>query len=318
MESIDKSIKNKGGLPVTEKDKVAELLNGACDMHLHSGPSLVPRSVDDIEAIQAYTDAGLIAMVIKDQYFMSTHRAHFINKYIFKGTHTTAYGSIALNNSVGGLSPHAVDAAIRSGAKVVWMPTVSAERHIQRAKERAKKGLSHIVGIPVPEKPLYNEIPLKIIDKEGMLLSQVSEICRLIAEADIVLGSGHITVNETRMLIEEAKRQGVKKIVVDHPNILGYKKEDIMEMVERDAMIELVAAVALAEPGGIEEIVGLIKMITPEKVVLVTDLGQPAYPFPLPITGLKDLISRLLESGITEDEIETMLKKNPKRLLNLD
>jgi hypothetical protein len=299
-------------------DKVMELLKGACDMHLHSGPSLVPRSVDDVEAIQAYSEAGMLAMVIKDQYFMSTQRAHFINKYIFKGTHTTAYGSIALNNSVGGLSPHAVDAAIRSGAKVVWMPTVSAERHIERAKERAKKGLSHIVGIPVPAKPLYTEIPLKIIDENGALLSQIPEICRLVAEADIVLGSGHITVNETRILIEEAKRQGVKKIVVDHPNILGYTKEDIMEMAGRGAMIELVAAVALAEPGGIEEIVGLIKMITPEKVVLVTDLGQPAAPFPLPIIGIKDLIKKLLDSGIEEQEIETMFKKNPKRLLNLD
>jgi hypothetical protein len=299
-------------------DKVFELLNGACDMHLHSGPSLVPRAVDDVEAIQAYSEVGMLAMVIKDQYFMSTHRAHFINKYIFKGTHTTAYGAIALNNSVGGINPNVVDAAIRSGAKVVWMPTVSAERHIERAKERAKKGLSHIVGIPVPADPLYPEIPLKLTDNDGSLLSQIPEICRLIAKADIVLGSGHVTVSETRLLIEEAKRQGVRKIVVDHPNILGYQKEDIMEMADRGAMIELVAAVALAEPGGIEEIVGLIKMITPEKVVLVTDLGQPAYPFPLPIVGLKDLLKKLLESGITSQEIDIMLKKNPKRLLNLD
>lgn len=298
-------------------DNAMQILKGACDMHLHSGPSLVPRSVDDVEAVQKYTEAGLSAVVIKDQYFMSTQRAHYINKYIFKDAHTTAYGSVALNNTVGGLSPHVVDAAIKSGAKVVWMPTVSSERHVEKAKERARKGQSGIVGVPPPKDPLYPEIPLKIVDNKGVLLGQIPEICRLIAKADIVLGSGHITVDETRLLVEEAKRQGVRKIIVDHPNIMGYRKEDMLEMVERGAMIELVAAVALAEPGGIEEIVDLIRTIAPENVVLVSDLGQPAAPFPKPIDGLKDLVSKLLGSGISELDLEIMLKENPKKLLNI-
>lgn len=298
--------------------KVIQLLKGACDMHLHSGPSLVPRSVDDVEAVQRYTEAGMSAVVIKDQYFMSTQRAHYINTYIFKGTHTTAYGSVALNNTVGGLSPHVVDAAIKSGAKVVWMPTVSSKRHVEKARERARKGQSGIVGVPPPKDPLYPEVPLEIVDNSGTLLPQISEICKLIAKADIVLGSGHISVAETRLLVDEAKRQGVQKIVVDHPNIMGYQKDDILEMVDKGAMIELVAAVALAEPGGIEELVGLIEMITPEHAILVSDLGQPAFPFPKPIDGLKDLLGKLLASGITGDALETMLKKNPRRLLNIE
>jgi hypothetical protein len=298
-------------------DKSAHILNGACDMHLHSGPSLVPRSVNDVEAVRDYTEAGLSAVVIKDQYFMSTQRAFYINEYIFKGTHTTAYGSVALNNTVGGLSPHVVDAAIKSGAKVVWMPTVSSARHLEKAKERARKGQSGIVGVPLPKEPLYPEVPLKIIDNSGALLGQISEICRLIAKADIVLGSGHITIDETRLLVEEAKRQGVRKIVVDHPNIMGYQKSDMLEMVDRGAMIELVAAVALAEPGGIEEIVDLINTLTPENVVLVSDLGQPARPFPKPLAGLRTLVDNLLANGITEQSLGIMLKENPRKLMGI-
>lgn len=299
-------------------DNTSKILSGACDMHLHSGPSLVPRSVDDVEAVQKYTEAGLAAVVIKDQYFMSTQRAHYINTYIFKGTHTKAYGSIALNNTVGGLSPHVVDAAIKSGAKVVWMPTVSSEKHVKRAIENAKKGQPHLKGVPLPKNPLFPEIPLKIIDPNGKLLPQISDICRLIAEADIVLGSGHISLEETRLLVDEAKRRGVKKIIVDHPNILGYRKEDMLEMTDKGALIELVAAVALVEPGGIEELVDLIKTITPERVVLVSDLGQPAAPFPKPIEGLKDLVNKLLDAGISEKDLNTILKKNPRHLLSLD
>ena len=299
-------------------DRVMELLNGACDMHVHTGPSLVPRSIDDVEAVERYSELGLLAMVIKDQYFMSTQRAQFLNKYVFKGTHTTAYGAIALNNSVGGVCPHAVDAAIRTGAKVIWMPTVSAERHVERARERARKGLSHIVGIPVAANPLYEEIPLKLVDRDGALLGEVKEICSLIARADIVLGTGHVTVAEARLLIDEAKRQGVKKIVVDHPHILGYRREEMQEMADKGAFIELVSAYALAEPGGMELTAELIRLIGPERVVLVTDLGQPAAPFPLPSVGIKDFVAKLLALGIQECEIDTMLKQNPKRLLNLD
>jgi hypothetical protein len=299
-------------------DRVMELLNGACDMHVHTGPSLVPRSINDVEAIEAYSKLGLLAMVIKDQYFMSTQRAEFLNKYVFKGKHTTAYGAIALNNSVGGVCPHAVDAAIRSGAKVIWMPTVSAEKHVERAKERARKGLSHIVGVPVAVNPLYEEIPLKIADKDGALLNEVKEICSLIAKADIVLGTGHVTVDEARLLIDEAKRQGVKKIVVDHPQILGYSKEDVLEMADKGAFIELIAAYALAEPEGMDVTTELIRLVGPERVVLVTDLGQPSAPFPLPAVGIKDFVSKLMCMGIEGCEIDVMLKRNPKRLLNLD
>lgn len=39
------------------------------------------------------------------------------------------YGGLVLNEFTGGLSPKAVDAAIRQGAKIIWMPTISANQH---------------------------------------------------------------------------------------------------------------------------------------------------------------------------------------------
>ena len=38
-------------------DKIAKLLRGAVDLHVHSGPGLIPRSLDHAEAVkQALAD----------------------------------------------------------------------------------------------------------------------------------------------------------------------------------------------------------------------------------------------------------------------
>ena len=39
-------------------------------------------------------------------------------------------GSVTLNDAVGGLNPFAVEAALDLGARVIWMPTISAQNHI--------------------------------------------------------------------------------------------------------------------------------------------------------------------------------------------
>jgi hypothetical protein len=40
------------------------------------------------------------------------------------------YGGLVLNWIAGGLNPHAVDASIKMGGRMVWMPTLSAQHHI--------------------------------------------------------------------------------------------------------------------------------------------------------------------------------------------
>lgn len=41
------------------------------------------------------------------------------------------FGGIVLNRWVGGLNPDAVDMAFASGARQVWMPTLSARNHLR-------------------------------------------------------------------------------------------------------------------------------------------------------------------------------------------
>src|SRR3546814_17841203 len=42
----------------------------------------------------------------------------------------SVYGGIALNHTVGGLNPYAVELALRMGGRVVWFPTLASPAHI--------------------------------------------------------------------------------------------------------------------------------------------------------------------------------------------
>ena len=63
---------------------------------------------------------------------------------------TRCFGGIVLNNSVGGLNCNAIDAAIAMGAKIVWMPTVSAKNHM----DHHKGGFLGAGSMSVPETPI--------------------------------------------------------------------------------------------------------------------------------------------------------------------
>lgn len=52
-----------------------DLLRGAIDLHCHSGPDIVPRSVTDIELARQGQAAGLRAVVIKNHHTPTAARA---------------------------------------------------------------------------------------------------------------------------------------------------------------------------------------------------------------------------------------------------
>src|SRR3546814_7602805 len=47
---------------------IERLLKGAIDLHCHSGPSVMPRDLDHIEAIKEASDAGLRAILRAEEH----------------------------------------------------------------------------------------------------------------------------------------------------------------------------------------------------------------------------------------------------------
>src|SRR6185437_3289577 len=85
---------------------VADLLRGAVDLHCHSGPSVMPRTLNHIEAIREAEAAGMHAVLFKDHYYSVTPVAALLKEFL-TDLRLTLLTGVPLNNTTGGLNPYA-------------------------------------------------------------------------------------------------------------------------------------------------------------------------------------------------------------------
>lgn len=286
------------------------LLKGAIEMHCHSTPSLFPRKQTDWELIEDVKVAGMAGVIIKAHEAQTVDRTALIR---LKEPQLHVYGGLACNYFTGGLSPTAVDAAIRLGAKIIWMPTFSAQEH---RRHFAKKKTRFFTS----ERPLtHPEEGLEIWDENRNVLPEVHEILELIAESNVILATGHIAPAEVMVLVDTAKEHGVEKILIQHTDLgiarVPYELET--ELVKKGCILEkcYLACSGDFKDLTIEEMAESIKHLGAEHCVMVTDYGQK-HNIP-PIQALSQFIGEMLECGITEKQIERMVVHNPKQLLGI-
>src|SRR5579885_3836273 len=104
--------------------RIDNLLRGAIDPHVHSGPSIAPRALDQLELLQQASAAGFAAVVTKDHDYSGVMTAALIQRH-YPDLKTKLFSSIVLNNVVGGFNPYAVEHTAAMGGKIVWMPTLA-------------------------------------------------------------------------------------------------------------------------------------------------------------------------------------------------
>ena len=101
---------------------------GIIDVHFHVGPATVQsidRALDAIEAAQIAERHGMRAVVFKQHYLETASWAYLVSRMV---PGIQLFGGIALNRSVGGLNPVAVENVAtfpRGVGKVVYMPTLN-------------------------------------------------------------------------------------------------------------------------------------------------------------------------------------------------
>lgn len=289
-------------------------MTGAIDLHVHAGPSVAKRRVDSAEMLQAAQAAGYRAFITKDHYFPSMMGADMVEKHLGNGT-TRSFGCICLNNSIGGINVRAVDVACAMGAKIVFMPTVSALNHINHHKKAAFVGAGKV---KLPEKPIY------YLDEKGELLPEVVELLEYLKEyhPEVILGTGHGTPEEITKLIDKAVELGLTKILVNHPFFhIDATVDQMVRWADQGAYIELNAVVFDdVEPAShhlpISVAQEVLEKVGYRRMVLDSDLGQSVYMEP--VSGLQKFAGILMEKcGLTEEQIRVMLIENPAKLLDL-
>src|SRR3989304_4107834 len=185
-------------------------------MHIHFGPDpSVERRVDALEAALQAKEAGMRAIVLKSHDYPTAPVAYTVSQIV---KDIRIYGSLSLDFANGGLNVPAVEASAKMGAKVIWMPTFSS------AEDRKKRNL--------PGEGIY------ILDDDDKVLPQVGEIMEIIKSYNMILATGHLSLKETLILVDEAKKIGLPKVAVTHPLLNGFSLDEQKQMVMLGAIIE--------------------------------------------------------------------------------
>jgi hypothetical protein len=288
-----------------------EILKGIIDMHVHAGPSVAKREVDAVEMLKEAVEAGYRGFLIKDHYFPTMMSAQLVEKHL-GNDNVKVFGAIALNNSIGLFNLNALDAAYNMGAKIVYMPTVSSNQHIESHKGHSFPGSGNTKVV---------ENPIIYVDENGKLQDEVIEVLKYVAERpDLILGTGHGSAREVDILVTEAVKLGVQKILVNHPfYMIGASMEQIAKWAKMGAYIELNACVFPPSKFGttsLEVLKELLENVAIEQIVLDSDLGQNNNGSP--VEGLYTFIQILMNDfGVTEEQINMMGKETPAKLLGI-
>lgn len=286
-----------GSIPLATGPNVARDLRGAIDIHVHTEPDNVARTIDGLDAAKAALQAGMRGIVLKN-HFDPTAGLAFLARKAAPGLEV--FGGIDLNLPVGGMNPAAVEHMTQvSGhwGRMVWMSTSDSENGV-RGRSNA---------------------PFVRVSRNGELLPETKAVIAVIAKHNLALASGHVSAEEALLLFEEGKRQGVQHMVATHgmgpPTSLTI--EQAKHATELGAFIEFCGD-TLEPPGSqakIDRFATQIRELGVDHVIVSSDVGAAGKPLPVP--GFATFLEALRKKGFTDQELDRMAKRNPATLLGL-
>lgn len=305
-------------IEIPKIDIEEHILEGVIDLHCHAGPCIFEKLFDEIEVSLQMRQAGYRGVLFK-QYLLGARSTLFVRKAV---PGLEIYGGITLNHFVGGLNPFAVESAIAFGAKEVKMPSMHSAYNLK------------VYGTPTFPTVARETFKIKvakgisILDEEGNILPEVYQILDLIADADIILSTGHLSPKESLKLIEAAKNAGVKKITVTHANF-GRGPDGLFPALFQDDGIPIETQIEMADMGAFIEQVYIasvtirqqentahnIQKIGASRCVMSTDAGTGRRIHP--IEAFRLFIRAMEMQGLSRKEIDTMTKDNPAKLLGI-
>lgn len=278
-----------------ESGLIEQLIKGAIDFHVHAGPDPYhKRRLNVFDLAQEGKALGMKAIVAKNHQFVTTGLAALVNELV---PDFLMIGSLCLNRETGGINPEVVEAAIKAGSRVIWMPTGSST-----IDSKNRPGIS-------------------LLDEKERLLHSVMTILELVKSNDIVLGTGHVSLKEIYALTTEAQKMGTK-ITITHPMTTGFgcklTLEQQKELVSMGALIEHSFVACMPVLGGMNPklMVDCIKALGAENCILDTDMGQDTNPSPP--EAFRSMVGTMLQFGLSEREMECLIKRNPARLLGIE
>jgi predicted metal-dependent TIM-barrel fold hydrolase len=199
---------------------------------------------------------------------------------------------------------------MRGRGKVVWLPTFEADKHVKTLSRPDAAGL--------------------VVAPNGRVTEEMEAILKIIARENLVLATGHVHPEEIIAVVKRAGELGVKNVLVTHglTNVPGLTLAQAKEVTEMGAVIEICFLQFLAGPNAplpflthwtqvsAKQVAQAAQELGAKSVLISSDLGQTGnmvHP-----DGIEAAIAAMKKEGISDADIDTMLRKNPARLLGLD
>jgi hypothetical protein len=292
------------------------------DMHVHVGPEYLQRRYTAQALVEEGRRAGFGA-VMKNHFQPTTS---WVSQAVRPGDKVKFAGAVVLNASVGGVDEDGVRAAMsgwkqdvrasdpQRGGAVVWLPTLSAEAHLNLYNRREMPELWGVKGKYSRYVPIG--CGFRLDEKDEKVMAGVERMLKAVAENDLVLATGHLNATETVALIRRAHASGVRRIVMTHPLFQATNQEvDVLEKMWREygAYSELAFVNIAMDHLTYEQYVQVIEAVGPEGVVLTTDLGQAMNTDVA--DGWRQYMPELKKRGVSGDDIIRMSVLNPHRIL---
>jgi len=274
------------------------LLAGTIDIHVHSDPDNVPRSIDALDVATLARARGMRGIVLKNHYEPTAGLAFLARK---QAPGLAVFGGIDLNLTVGGMNAAAVEhmTQVAGGwGRFVWMSTFDAENQVRYSKENR---------------------PFVSVARNGELLPETKAVISVIARHNLAMATGQVSTAEALLLLREARRQGVRHMVVTHamnaPILM-----DVPQMKEAaglGALIEFAGSTLRTAdaPARIDRYAAAIRQVGPASCILSSDLGQQGNP--LPPDGFGEFLAAMRARGFAATDLEMMSRRNPAQLLGL-
>src|SRR5580698_7242111 len=194
-------------------------LAGVIDIHVHSAPDSVPRSIDAIDLARLAKSRGMRGLVLKNHYEPTASLAYVVRKEV---PGIEVFGGIDLNLTVGGMNPSAVEhmAAITGGyGRFVWMSTYDSEAQVRYNKE---------------------DRPFVRVSQNGELTPETKRVIADIARLHLIMATGHNSAEDDLLLIRESRAEGVQRMVVTHAIVapIHMSLPQMLEATKMGAYIE--------------------------------------------------------------------------------
>jgi len=282
---------------------------GVIDMHVHSHPDVFGRNMDDIDVAQLAKSRGMRGILLKNHVSETASRAALVMKVV---PGIEVFGGIVLNRAVGGINPDAVEWMHRvygGRGRVVWLPTFESDKHVKTFSKPDAVGLQ--------------------VAPNGQVTPEMEAILKIIARENLLLATGHVHPEEVVAVTRRAREMGVKNILITHgmTSVPGLSMAQAKEVADLGAVIEVCYLQFLAGPNAplaflthwmqinAKHVAQMVKQLGAKSLVISSDLGQSGnmtHP-----DGLENAIDAMKREGVTDADIDIMMRSNPARLLGM-